>query len=111
MSHVSSWHLVFGLQTSRSGSVEGTRLRVWGFGPGVPILFWVRSRVQVSESKVWVQDPEFGSGVDPLVWVNRRSLCPIQCQYESPSEWSRGRLVKKVGKFLGSGMGKVSLIE
>ena len=63
MSHVSSWHLVFGLQISRSGSVEGTRLRVWGFGPGVPVLFWVRSRVQVSESKVWVQDPEFGSGV------------------------------------------------
>ena len=62
MSHVSSWHLVFGLQISRSGSVEGTRLRVWGFGPGVPVLFWVRSRVQVSESKVWVQDPEFGSG-------------------------------------------------
>ena len=61
-SHVSSWHLVFGLQTSRSGSVEGTRLRVWGFGPGVPVLFWVCSRVQVSESKVWVQDPEFGSG-------------------------------------------------
>ena len=54
---------MFGLQTSRSGSVEGTRLRVWGFGPGVPILFWVRSRVQVSESKVCVQDPEFGSGV------------------------------------------------
>ena len=53
---------MFGLQTSRSGSVEGTRLRVWGFGPGVPVLFWVRSRVQVSESKVWVQDPEFGSG-------------------------------------------------
>ena len=62
MSHVSSWHLVFGLQTSRSGSVEGTRLRVSGFGPGVPILVWVRSRVQVSESKVCVQDPEFGSG-------------------------------------------------
>ena len=62
-SHVSSWHLVFGLQTSRSGSVEGTRLRVWGFGPGVPILVCVCSRVQVSESKVWVQDPEFGSGV------------------------------------------------
>ena len=53
---------MFGLQTSRSGLVEGTRLRVWGFGPGVPVLFWVRSRVQVSESKVWVQDPEFGSG-------------------------------------------------
>ena len=54
---------MFGLQTSRSGSVEGTRLRVWGFGPGDLILVWVRSRVQVSESKVWVQDPEFGSGV------------------------------------------------
>ena len=53
---------MFGLQTSRSGSVEGTRLRVWGFGPGVPVLFWVRSRVQVSESKVRVQGPEFGSG-------------------------------------------------
>ena len=54
---------MFGLQTSRSGSVEGTRLWVWGYGPGVPVLFWVRSRVQVSESKVCVQDPEFGSGV------------------------------------------------
>ena len=53
---------MFGLQTSRSGSVEGTRLRVSGFGPGVPILVWVRSRVQVSESKVCVQDPDFGSG-------------------------------------------------
>ena len=37
-SHVSSWHLVFGLQTSRSGSVEGTRLRVSGFGPGVLVV-------------------------------------------------------------------------
>ena len=53
---------MFGLQTSRSGSFEGTWLRVWGFGPGVLVLFWVCSRVQVSESKVWVQDPEFGSG-------------------------------------------------
>ena len=53
---------MFGLQISWSGSVEGTRLRVWGFGPGVPILVCVCSRVQVSESKVWVQDPEFGSG-------------------------------------------------
>ena len=53
---------MFGLQTSRSGSVEGTWLWVWGFGPGVPVLFWVRSRVQGSESKVWVQDPEVGSG-------------------------------------------------
>ena len=55
--------MVFGLQTSRSGSVEGTRLWVWGFGPGVPVLVCVRSRIQVSESKVWVQDPEVGSGV------------------------------------------------
>ena len=56
---------MFGLQTSRSGSVEGTRLRVSGFAPGVPVLFWVHSRVQVSESKVCVQDPELAlvSGV------------------------------------------------
>ena len=53
---------MFGFQISRSGSVEGTRLWVWGFGTGVPVVVWVRSRVQVSESKVCVQDPEFGSG-------------------------------------------------
>ena len=30
--------MVFGLQTSQSGSVEGTRLRVSGFGPGVLVV-------------------------------------------------------------------------
>ena len=60
MSVLGIWCLAFRLHGLAKLRAHGSEFGALGLECW---LFWVRSRVQVSESKVWVQDPEFGSGV------------------------------------------------
>ena len=59
MSVLGIWCLAFRLHGLAKLRAHGSEFGALGLEC---LLFWVRSRVQVSESKVWVQDPDFGSG-------------------------------------------------